>query len=240
MNLSKDIVESLSQEYLIVNELFLIQEKSKGISKFSDRSLELKLGEDVRSGFPELIGLEAILKDIFLKQKLSFELQDICRSNPAKKTIYFNLYFILENYGKLIILFEDVTDKNFKYQQKVQAANECKLLADRISKNNNLQEILKSTKIVLLITDRFGIINHVSQATLELFNYSRSESIGQHISMLFNNNKLMFFNLIVHQNLEITCQTKTKKKLHMNFSSLSIYSQTEKPSDLIFFGQQIK
>ena len=232
--------DNLSREYLVVDRTFSILEKSLGVETFSQRSDKLKLGEDVRDGFPELIGLEEILEDIFVKHKLSFELKDICISSDSNKSIYFNLYFILENDGKLIILFEDVTAKNFKYQQKIQAANECKLLADRISENpSKLEEIVQSTKTVLLITDRFGKIHNLSPATLELFGYSRKESIDKHISMLFNNDKLIFFNLIVHENLEIMCQTKTKKNLYMNFSSSLIYLQIDKFPDLIFVGQEI-
>ena len=193
------VSDNLSQEYLVVDRTFSILEKSLGVEGFSQRSDKLKLGEDVRNGFPELIGLEEILENIFVKQKLSFELKDICRSSDSNKSIYFNLYLILENDGKLIILFEDVTAKNLKYQQKIQAANECKLLAARISEDpSKLEEIVESTKTVLLITDRFGKIHNLSPATLELFGHSRGESIGKHISILFNNDKLIFFNLIVH------------------------------------------
>ncbi|MGF1486854.1 MAG: PAS domain-containing protein [Prochloraceae cyanobacterium] len=236
MNLS----DNISQEYLIVDRAFFILEKSLDVERFSEGSNQFKLGEDVRHGLPELIGLEEILENIFLKQKLSFELEDICRNCAIDKAIYFNLYFILENDGKLIILFEDVTAKNFKYQQKIQAANECKLLADRISENlSNLEEIVSSTETVLLITDRFGKINNVSPATLKLFGYAREELLNRHIAILFNNDRLIFFNSIVRENLEILCQTKTKQKLYLNFSSLSIYLQTDNSPDLIFVGQPI-
>ncbi|MDJ0724289.1 MAG: PAS domain-containing protein [Prochloraceae cyanobacterium] len=226
-----------SQEYLAIDRSLLILEKSLMVSKFADRPIEV--GEDVRCGFPELIGLEAILQEIFSKQKLSFKLKDICRYCESNKSIYFNLNFILEMKDRLIILFEDVTAKNFKYQQKMQAANECKLIADRISENNNFQEIVKSQKTVLLITDRFGIINNISPAALNLFKYSRNESIDRHISILFDRNKLIFFNLVIHQNLEVICQTKTKENIYMNFSCLPIDSQQEEDSDLIFVGQKI-
>jgi len=232
-----NLLDSSSQEYLAIDRSLLILEKSLMVSKFADRAIEV--GEDVRCGFPELIGLEVILQEIFLEQKLSFKLKDICRYCESNKSIYFNLNFILEMKDRLIILFEDVTAKNFKYQQKMQAANECKLIADRISENNNFEEIVKSQKTVLLITDRFGIINNISPAALNLFKYSQTESLERHISILFNNDKLIFFNLVIHQNLEVICQTKTKENIYMNFSCLPIDSQQEDDSDLIFVGQKI-
>lgn len=187
------------------------------------------------------MGLEEVLNEIFLRDKLSFELQDICRcGDRSRDPVYFNVYFSLASKERLIIIFEDVTEKNAKYQNKIQAANECRLLSNKISADSEyLQQVIESSKEILLITDRFGKIENLSLATLELFGYSKKELLNRSIAILFHNNKISFSDLILLQDLDITCQTKTKQKLALTFSISSISDRANKYPDFIFVGRKI-
>ena len=54
-------------EYLALDEDFLIEETSLRVERFADCPDEVAVGNDVRIPFPELLGTEEILIDIFLK-----------------------------------------------------------------------------------------------------------------------------------------------------------------------------
>lgn len=229
-------------EYLIINERFLILEISSGIYRFLDNSSQLKLGESLDLFLPESIGIEAVLQEIFSEEKLSFELQDICRFNKSKSLapVYFNLYFSLVSNNRLIIIFEDVSDRNIQYQKKIQAANECRLLSNKIALDRKyIQQAIKSTKEILLITDRFGKIENFSLATLQLFGYSKEELMNRSIAILFDNKKILFSDLILREDLALFCQTKIKEKIALIFSISSICAETNNYPNFIFVGRKI-
>ncbi|MGV0023903.1 hypothetical protein [Phormidesmis priestleyi] len=71
-----------SIEYLILDQRLCVLEYSKGLARFSE--VPIKPGDDVRSGFPELRGVEDQLVAVLHQQKTCFELQNIPRSTPAR------------------------------------------------------------------------------------------------------------------------------------------------------------
>ncbi|KAM3096942.1 response regulator [Phormidesmis sp. 146-35] len=101
-------------EYLILDQQFCILEHSAGISRFS--KVPVQSGEDVRSSFPELRGLEDQLGAVLHQQKPDFELKNIPRSTPRSAPVYFNLT-VLENQAdagfenQLILLVQAVAEQ---------------------------------------------------------------------------------------------------------------------------------
>jgi PAS domain S-box-containing protein len=101
-------------EYLILDQCLCILEHSAGVVRFSEKSDCIKPGEDVRSSFPELRGIENQLIAVLHQQQTAFEVRNISRSTPGSAPIYLDLS-VLENQAEagfenqLIILVEEVT-----------------------------------------------------------------------------------------------------------------------------------
>ncbi|MDP8934678.1 MAG: adenylate/guanylate cyclase, partial [Cyanobacteriota bacterium] len=66
-------------EYLALDKDFLIQEISLKVQRFADCPEEVLAGNDVRIPFPELVGTEEILIDIFERRLPNFELKGVTR-----------------------------------------------------------------------------------------------------------------------------------------------------------------
>ncbi len=244
MNLDpRQILATCSREYLAINQSFLILEKSSGASRFADRPEEVRVGEDVRLGFPELVGLEEIFGNIFAGQEVSFSLKEICRSCLPNSPIYFNLYLVLDRdiekqEKQLIIIVEDVTERLIKDQKIVQAANEYSLLANRLAATKSyLQQVIISLKDALLITNSSGKIKTVNPATVKLFGYSEEELLAHNFSILLPSSN--FSSLINQENIEIICKRKTGEKLYVVFSSAAIELDKENSPDFVFIGRDL-
>lgn len=78
-------------EYLIVDQDLTILEFSAGASKFADTAEALRHGNDIRLGFPELIGSEACLHSVLQKQRDRFELSGVIRSAEGTCPLYIDL-----------------------------------------------------------------------------------------------------------------------------------------------------
>ncbi|MGB7892165.1 MAG: adenylate/guanylate cyclase, partial [Microcoleus sp.] len=94
-------------EYLALDKNFLIQEISLKVQRFADCPEEVVAGKDVRIPFPELVGTEEILIDIFEKRLPNFELKAMTRLLENGSQLYFDMYIVEftndENYQRLII-----------------------------------------------------------------------------------------------------------------------------------------
>ncbi|NKB17620.1 MAG: hybrid sensor histidine kinase/response regulator, partial [Pseudanabaena sp. CRU_2_10] len=76
-------------EYLILDRNLNIQERSVGADRFAENIDDLVEGNDVRVGFPELIGLEEVLDNILQGYRNSFELRGLTRAAKAPRTKHF-------------------------------------------------------------------------------------------------------------------------------------------------------
>ena len=82
-------------EYLIINEHWKIIELSPKINTLADSSNEIQVGKDVRIGFPVLIGVEAIAKDIITGEQDNFELKGVISTEKSVNPIY--IYICIAN-----------------------------------------------------------------------------------------------------------------------------------------------
>lgn len=78
-------------EYLLTNHSLIIQEISPGVQRFAEVPSEARAGIDVRTIFPELIGIENILMSIVLGAKPSFELKGVARFSDTTYPLYFDI-----------------------------------------------------------------------------------------------------------------------------------------------------
>ncbi|MEG3988991.1 adenylate/guanylate cyclase domain-containing protein [Microcoleus sp. S28C3] len=243
-------------EYLALDKDFLIQEISLKVQRFADSPEEVVAGNDVRIPFPELVGSEEILIDIFERRLPNFELKAIARVLGNGLQLYFDMYIVEftddDNYQRLIIFFEDVTDRMGLEQTLVQATNEMNILLTTLAATNNyVEKIISSMVEVLLVTTALGKIKKVNQAAQDLFGYSESELVGQQIDALAAvGSSLQAVSQDPPQqsqtNTEVICRAKNGQKLTVSFSCTAISTDIKSSfearaavQDFVYIGRDV-
>ncbi|MEG4277829.1 adenylate/guanylate cyclase domain-containing protein [Microcoleus sp. MON1_C1] len=243
-------------EYLALDKDFLIQETSIKVQRFGDCPEEVVAGNDVRIPFPELVGTEEILIDIFERRLPHFELKAITRLLENGSRLYFDMYIVEftndENYQRLIIFFQDVSDRMALEQTLVQATNEMDILLSTLAATNNyVEKIITSMAEVLLVTTASGKIKKVNQAAQDLFGYSESELVGQQIDTLAAvGSSLQAISQEDSQqsqtHTEVICRGKSGEKLTVSFSCTAISTDIKGVSgsgpalqDFVYIGRDV-
>ncbi|MBD2513933.1 PAS domain S-box protein [Nostoc sp. FACHB-973] len=237
-------------ERLELDDNFCIIDTSKQVERFAHRPEEVTRGKDIRLGFPELIGLEDILKAILYGKQELFELQGIKRSSNQKSHVYIDIYIVAEQHEKLknrlILLIEDVTDKIVLKQQLAQQANEANLLSTAlITCKSYMDQVITSMADAFLVTNNLGKIIKVNHAAEELFGFTEKELINQPISLIIDDQVVIkaiyqhFATKQSFQNLEVVCRTKTREKRLIAFSCSVISKATEGQEDIVYIGRDI-
>jgi adenylate cyclase len=239
-------------EYLIVDRDFNILEASSGVQQFVDSPEDIIEGKDVRLSFPELFGLEEILSDILDGKQTSFEINAIGRSCLQGNPIYLDLYIVKNHYEEnsincLIIFLEDVTQKMILEQNLVQSSNEKSLLLSALTASKAyIEKIIISIADALIVTTPSGIIKTVNRATQHLLGYSEEELIGQPLSRITCEDKVLIAAtqppLLFQEALnvvEVACQTKTGEKLAIAFSCSAIQTDVEGIQNYIYVGRDV-
>ncbi|WP_341730990.1 adenylate/guanylate cyclase domain-containing protein [Microcoleus sp. EPA2] len=226
-------------EYLALDRDFLIQETSANVQRFAYCD-EIVSGNDVRLHFPELVGTEEILIDIFEGRLPNFDLKAMTRVLEDNSRLYFDMYIVEfrndESHQRLIIFFEDVTDRMGLEQTLVQATNEMNILLSTLAATNNyVEKIITSMAEVLLVTTASGKIKKVNQAAQNLFGYSDSELVGRQINAIApigqSLHDLSKQGELVQTKGEVICTAKTGEKLTLAFSCTPIPSDIKSISD---------
>lgn len=122
-------------EYALVDKNLIILEVSSGVKNFSDYPDEVAIGRDITAAFPELIGIESILLTILDNQQKSFDLKGIARADNFLRPDYINIYVISEQTEessdpRLLILFEDSSEKMILKQKVIQQEYEAYLMLE--------------------------------------------------------------------------------------------------------------
>lgn len=239
-------------EYLAVDGELNILEISLGLQRFADYPDEVIKGNDVRCGFPELIGIESILIKIIQGEQDSFELNGIGRFSDNDFPLYINLYIIknpdedtLED--SLVIFFEDVTSRMVVEQKLVQRANEISLLLEAWSYSSEyLNKIITSMADVLLVTSQSGNLKIVNRAAQDLLGYKEEELIGKPLEIIISKKQLLLEASEQYlrsgkylKNVEVLCQTKAGEKVAIAFSCSAIQTNLEGIQDFIYVGREI-
>lgn len=226
-------------EYLALDKDFLIQETSPNVQRFV-YSDEIVAGNDVRIPFPELVGTEEILIDIFEGRLPNFDLKAMTRVLDNNLRLYFDMYIVElkddENNQRLIIFFEDVTDRMGLEQTLVQATNEMNILLSTLASTNKyVEKIITSMAEVLLVTTGTGKIKKVNQAAETLFGYSESELVGREINAIAavgeSLHTLSQESQLSPTKGEVICTAKTGEKLTVAFSCTTIPTEINSISD---------
>jgi PAS domain S-box-containing protein len=248
MNLFTNILSLRRIEYLIVNEFWQIIELSPKIHLLADNSDQVRVGKDIRIGFPELIGIEVIASDIIAGKQNSFELKGAVRTQKALNPIYIDICIannIKRNKisNELLIVVEDVTERMVLEQSLVQGANEANLLLRTLTASKQyIDQIVTSIADALLVTTASGKIKTINRTAQILLEYDEAEICGKPISTVLQevdswkqeieqrgNVQTPLFGPITPlvKEVETVCQTKTGKTIPVAFSCSKVQTEIE-------------
>ncbi|WP_071516856.1 PAS domain S-box protein [Geitlerinema sp. PCC 9228] len=253
----------LQIEYLLVSEDFRIVDMSSGVARYAEDERQVILGEDVRGGFPELVGLESQMLSIAKGDSEAFELKGICRRSNYQNPLYVDLYIACyqelktfwlkasnrefdEETPVTTILLKDATERMALEQRLGQIAKETMLLANALDDYQKyLSNILTYMSDALFVCDRFGTIKMANRSLQNLLQYSESELIDQPISTIFPNPQLYPQNQVLYfrktelfQNIAVTCQTKTGLFVSLLVSASVIFYDEPEASYYIYLARQ--
>ncbi|WP_017720920.1 sensor histidine kinase [Kamptonema formosum] len=241
-------------EYVRLNQDLIILDSSFGAGRFADLPSEVRAGSDARAGFPELIGVEDILRAVLQGRRANFELKGIARFSDPSSPLYIDLYATADRDEetpdpKLVIFFEDVTEMMVLRQSLVQRANEASLLLSALASSKDyIDKIIHSMADPLIVTALSGHIKTVNPATQELFGHREEELIGQPLSMLVDDEtflrrssqRLGFLSEgELLKDVEVVCHRKTGEKITVAFSCAAIQTEIKGLQDLVYIGRDI-
>ncbi|MGD2179651.1 ATP-binding protein [Lusitaniella coriacea] len=243
---SDTILKPRRQNYMILDPQLRILEYSRDIKQFAEWSEAIAIGQDIRRGFPEFVGLEDLLATILDEQQEHFELSGIARSTQNNPNLFFDLEIVRYQHTThhnpcLMVLVNDATERMIFQKRLVQSANQAELLLRRLTCTKDYTEkIVNSMADALIVTNRAGKIETLNLATETLFGYRQDELITQPISQLIAQEKSLIEAARANHNvkIEIVCQKKTGETLTVSFSCAAIETE-EETENFIFVGRDV-
>lgn len=234
-----------NQEYVSFNRDFTIVGFSPNIQKYAEQTIAVK--EDIRRGFPELIGLEAMCQEILLGEKESFILESISREREENETCYFNLY-IKSLTESLILFLEDVTELVLLRQSSMQKLNEAEIALNKLQRFEYCtNKIIASMRDVLLITSPAGIIERVNRSTVDLFGRKKSELIDSSIDNIIhdcNFNHQEIYNYLLSskdtvRKIEVSFTDDRKQSIQIEFDCFIAPTEIKNFFNCVYIGRDI-
>lgn len=256
--MSKILHQLLSRphfNYLLIDEEFKIVELSSAIAQFADVPEAVVVGEDIRSGFPELVGIEQELRDVMSGTGETLDYKGIGRPTEPHSPFYLDLYVTQYQdddfpQAKLILLVEDVTQKMILEQSLVQASNESSLLISALTASRDyIDKVITAISDALFVTNLSGQIKTVNPATERILGYSETELVGQPITMILPREEQKKSRATLYQHLfpydksptdvEVICRKKTGEEVVMTFSCSPVQTNVKGIYDCVYIGRDI-
>jgi PAS domain S-box-containing protein len=235
------------REFIIVDRNLNIVEISAKAAQFAEFSEQIALGNDIRLGFPELIGIEDIFEDIWQGNQANFSLQGINRYVENRNSLYLDLSINRLDNGSIVWL-EDSTRIMTLEQFLVQKANDAEVLLSELTISKDyLNKILRFMGDALLVTSESGIIKQINQTAEKLFGYSETELLGKSIFEIVDNVQFVIKTIYERplatetffENIELNCNTKHNRKITIEFSCAAVRSDIRSIFDYIYIGRDI-
>lgn len=232
------------REYLVFNSNFTILDFSPGVQKYANTTIGLN--EDVRAGFPELIGLETTCEEIQSGRQKNFSLNTIFR-NKQSREFYFNL-LITATEEHLAILLEDVTESTRRQQSSMQKTNEAEITLERLQRFEYCtNKIIASMRDVLLIVSPQGRIERVNKSTTELFQQKKVELLGQLINDVivdpnFDHQKIyrsLLTSTDTVRKIEVNCTAKQERVIQIEFDCFVAPTEVKNFFNCVYIGRDI-
>ena len=243
------IVISNSQGYLKIDDNFKLLELSSNVKKYTESPDNLKIGQDIRPNFPEIIGLEDILLNLGTSPEDDFVLEGIARQQDSNDNIYFNLR-AKKLTNQIIFFLEDVTELMLLKQSLNQKINESEISLNALKRFEYCtNKIIDSMADILLISDASGSINRANKVISSILGYSVSEVINHNISEIINdpkfNHSAIFKSLQLEQKntqkLELNCTTKNQpgKTVTIEFNCFLAPTEVKEIFNCVYIGRDI-
>lgn len=255
--IEKIILQKQAIIYVLFDQNFQIIIASENVNKFTDSANLIRVGDDVRDYFPEIFGIEKECLKMIKHPQDGFDLEGICRENKQESPIYFNLHIGVicdDSEQKLILIIQDVTREFILKQKYVQTANDSYLLLNRIMATNAyINELIHSMADSLFVTNFSGVIKQVNHAAEKLFDYEEKQLIGQPISLIIPDVKVLkeirrksdeldpnyHWENKSGKYLEVNCRTKNGKEIVVAFSCSMFSTEITELQNYIYIGRDI-
>jgi diguanylate cyclase (GGDEF)-like protein/PAS domain S-box-containing protein len=255
--IEKIILQKQAIIYVLFDQNFQIIIASENVNKYTDSANLIRVGDDVRDYFPEIFGIEKECIKMINNPQNGFDIEGICRENKQQGIVYFNLHIglIVDDFKpKLILIIQDVTREFVLKQKYVQSANDSYLLLNRIMETNAyINELIESMADSLFVTTFSGVIKQVNHAAEKLFGYEEKQLIGQPISLIIPDGKILEEIRIKSDELdpnypwenksgkylEVNCRTKTGKEIVVAFSCSMFSTEITELQNYIYIGRDI-
>lgn len=235
------------REYLILNKDLTIAQTSLNITKYAESPEQVIVGEDIRLGFPEFVGLEETLETLLEREQSNFILQGITRYSEQNSLVYFDID-IRNIDSKLIVFFEDVTEVMTLKQSLLQQVNEAEILLSSLKRFEECtNKIIASMGDILIIVTYSGKIERINKAGKRLFGYSAWELINKPISQLIVHPNFHHHQLYKSyqassksvQKVELTCESKRGEKIEIEFNFSIVPTEVKRLFKCIYLGRNI-
>ena len=233
--------------YLLLDSNLQIKKYSALLKQYAEDFKDISVGDDVRSSFPELVGLEEICAEILQNKQDKFILEAIARERDEASTLYFDICIQSIN-DRLILFFEDVTELVELKQSFVQKTNEAELTLNALKRFEYCtNKIIDSMGEILFITTASGIIERTNKAAEKLLGYRKSELLNRSLTSIFgeqNFSSLEFYqNLIENKNLVEKFETclldKQQRNIEIEFHCFTIPTEVPNVYNFVYIGRDI-
>ncbi len=150
-------------EYLLIDRSFRVVQASLGIIPFLGRIPSE--GEEIVEYFPEFIGYEEEILNVFDTPGKSLKIETI-----AKNRSYFNIYVDHYDAHEALVLMHNITDITIARQKTLQYGNEALLMYE------TLQKIVDQQNMLLFVADGDHQIAFANRQILRVLGLKESES----------------------------------------------------------------
>lgn len=233
------------QEYLVFDDNFTVVQFSGGIQKYAEQ--KIYTGEDLRRGFPELVGLESVCQEIATGETTNFSLESIARTPTPEEIIYFNLH-IQAFQEHLVMLLEEVTELLSLRQSSMQRLNEAEIALNKLQRFEYCtNKIIASMRDVLIITTPSGLIERVNRSATDLLGQKKSALLNQSINDVieatnFNHQEIYDFLRFSQEPLtkiEVSFSNQQNREIQIEFDCFLAPTEIQDFFNCVYIGRDI-
>ena len=249
-------ISSRKIEYFTLNPELEIVEHSNQIDLFSNSIETVKNGEDSRQYFPELVGLEEVMREIAETKISHFVLKNVCIESENTSILYRDIHAFknipeeTDLVGEILVVFEESTQQSLQEHRLSQIIKVQDFTVSYFSQGINseyLEPIFNSLTDFFIVTDETGNIAFLNSATLTTLGYSQQELLQQPISILFQGSQFILPTNLLNldntsqllKNIDVNCQAKSGEITPVSFSCSPLSNSSYPQRKLIWIGRDI-
>ncbi|MBP1655685.1 MAG: domain S-box protein [Bacteroidetes bacterium] len=234
--------------YIMLDSSLCITEMSEEAPLWADDPRSVQVGNDIRLGFPELVGAEADLQAVLEGNRPSLIISGISRiphdAAPFFVTVTVTLYRgASRSMDTLVLMVEDVSKWMDEIQRRTQMSNDAIALANAMTASKVfIENIFDAIADMLIVTSANGIINAVNRATLTLTEYTSTELIDQPITLILPGEQLREGFTISWQSAptEFRCVSKSGESIPVSFTRAPLDTEGHVLRGVVYLGRDLR